>query len=51
MNKFLTYAVMLNLLRVVYVQFIIMLTELKEVLSQELKCFCLCSETITVLSD
>ena len=39
MNKFLTYAVMLDSLIVAYIQFIIMLTDLKEVLSQELSVF------------
>jgi hypothetical protein len=38
---------MLDSLIVVYVQFVIMLVELKNVLSQELKC--LCSKTTTVL--
>jgi hypothetical protein len=37
MNKLLTYAVMLDLLIEAYIQFLIMLVELKEVLSQELK--------------
>jgi len=38
MNKLLTYAVMLDLLLEAQVQFLIMLVELKKVLSQELKC-------------
>ena len=42
-NELLTYAVMLDLLILVCVQFMIMLTELQKVLSQEPKC--LCSET------
>jgi hypothetical protein len=37
---------MLDLLILVYVQFVIMLTELQEILGQELKC--LCSKTTTV---
>jgi hypothetical protein len=37
-NKLLIYAVRLDSLIVAYIQFVIMLTELKEVLSQELKC-------------
>jgi len=45
----LTYAIMLDSLIVAYVKVMIILTELKEVLSQELKC--LCSKTTTVLSD
>jgi hypothetical protein len=46
-NKLLTYAIILDMLRAAYVQFIIILTELQEVLSQELKC--LCSKTTTFL--
>jgi hypothetical protein len=42
-NELLTYAVMLDLLVLVYVQFMIVLIELQKVLSQEQKCFC--SET------
>jgi len=38
---------MLDLLIVAYTQFMIMLIELNQVLSQELKC--LCSKTTTVL--
>jgi len=38
MNKLLTYAVMLDLLIELYIQFLIMLIELKKVLSQERKC-------------
>jgi hypothetical protein len=37
-NELLTYAVMLDSLIVVYIQFVILLIELKKVLSQELKC-------------
>jgi len=48
-NKLLTYAIMLDLLIVVYVQFMIMLIELNKVLSQELKC--LCNKAATVLSE
>jgi hypothetical protein len=42
LNKYemLTYTVMLYLLILAYVQFLIMLTELQKVLSQELKCLC-----------
>ena len=43
----LTYAIRLASLIIAYVQFVIMLIELKKVLSQELKF--LCSKTITVL--
>jgi hypothetical protein len=38
MNEFFTYDVMLGTLILVYIYFIIMLTELQRVLSQELKC-------------
>jgi len=48
-NKLLTYAIMLDSLILVHVQFVIMLIELKKVLSQELKC--LCSKTTTVLLE
>jgi hypothetical protein len=50
-NDLLIYAVMLDSLIVwhIHVKFVIMLTELKKVLSQELKC--LCSKTTTVLSE
>jgi hypothetical protein len=48
-NELSTYAVMLDFLIVVYIQFGIMLTELKKVQSQELKC--LCRNTTTVLSE
>jgi hypothetical protein len=41
----LTYAVMFDSLLVAYVKFLIMLTELQNVLSHELKC--LCSKTTT----
>jgi len=47
-NKVLTYAVMLDSLVVAYIQFQIILIELKKVLSQKLKC--LCSKT-TILSE
>jgi len=40
---------MLDLLIVAHIQFVIMLTELKQVLSQELKCFN--SKTTTVILD
>ena len=43
----LTYAIILELLLVAYVHFVIILTELQEVLSQKLKC--LCSKTTTFL--
>jgi len=43
-NELLTYDLML-----VYIQFMIILIELKKVLSQELKC--LCSKTTLVLSQ
>jgi len=36
-NKLLTYAIMLNSLIVVYIQFVIMLAELQKVLSQGTK--------------
>jgi len=45
----LTYAIMLDPLRVMYVQFVTMLTELQNVLSQEIKC--LFNKTTTVLSE
>ena len=47
MNKFLTYTIALELLIGACVHFVIILTELQEVLSQELKC--LCSKTTTFL--
>jgi len=37
-NESLTHAVMLELFTVAHIQFVIMLTELKKVLSQEIKC-------------
>ena len=37
-NKFFTYAIMADSLIVAYVQFVIMLIELKKVLSQEVRC-------------
>jgi hypothetical protein len=49
LNKLFTYAVMLDSFTVAYVQYMIMLTELQKVLSQELKY--LCSKTTTVLSE
>jgi hypothetical protein len=48
-NELLTCAIMLDSLMVAYLQFVIVVTELKKVLSQEVKC--LCSEITTVLSD
>jgi len=45
----LTYAVMFDPLKVAYVQFLIMLTELQKALSQDLKCWC--SKTTTVLLE
>jgi hypothetical protein len=48
-DELLIYAVMLDSLTAVYIQFMIMLIELQKVLSQELKC--LCSNTTTVLSE
>jgi len=48
-NKLLTYAVMLDSFIVVYIQFVIMLTELQKVLCLELEC--LCAKTVTVLSE
>jgi len=45
----LTYAIMLGSIIVAYVQFVITLTELQEVLSQELQS--LCSKTTIVLSE
>jgi len=47
MNEFLTYAAMSD--SVAYVQFVLTLIELNEVLSQELKCWC--SKTTTVLLE
>jgi hypothetical protein len=47
-NESFIYAVMLHSLMILYIKFVIMLTELKKVLTQELKC--LCSKTTTVLS-
>ena len=49
MNELLTFAIMSDALTVVYVQLVIMLTELQKVLSQELKY--LCSKTTTVLLE
>jgi hypothetical protein len=48
-NKLLTYAIMLGLLMVAYIQFVGMLIELQKVLSQELKYLCI--KTTTVLSE
>jgi hypothetical protein len=48
-NELLTYTIMLDSFIVVYVLFVIMLIELKKLLSQELKC--LCSKTTTVLLE
>jgi hypothetical protein len=48
-NESLIVAVMLDWLMVSYIKFVIMLTELKKVLSQELKC--LCCKTTTVLAE
>jgi len=45
----LTYAIMLDSLILEYIQFMIMLSELQKVLSQELKR--LCNKTTTVLSE
>jgi len=39
-DKLLTYGVVLELLIVVYIQYVIMVTELQKVLSQELRCLC-----------
>jgi hypothetical protein len=47
MNKWLTYAIVLDLLKVAYIQFEIVLTKLQKVVSKELKC--LCSKAATVL--
>ena len=47
-NKMLKYVIMLDSLAVAYGKFMTMLTELKKVLSQELKC--LCSKTTSDLS-
>jgi len=48
-DELLTYPVMLDLLIAVYIQFMIMLIELQEVLRQEIKC--LCRNTTTVLLE
>jgi hypothetical protein len=48
-NELLTYGIILDLLIVVYIQYVIMVTELQEVLSQDLKC--LCSKSTTVLLE
>jgi len=48
-NKLLTYVMKLDLLIAEHLQFVIMPTELRKVLSQELKC--LCSKTTTVLLE
>jgi len=40
MNELLTYAVMLDLLIAAYIHFVVMLTELKKLLRQELNCLC-----------
>jgi hypothetical protein len=45
-----TYGIMLDLLIVVYTQFVIMLTELNKVISQELKCL-FEQQDSTVLSE
>jgi len=45
--ELLTYAILLDLLMVAYVQFVVMLIKLQKVLSRELKC--MCSKTTTVL--
>jgi len=47
-NQLLTYAIMLDSLIVAYLQFMIMLIECKKMLSEELKCLCI--KTNTVLS-
>jgi len=39
-NELLTYAAMLDSLIIMYVQFMLIMKELKKVLSQELKCVC-----------
>jgi hypothetical protein len=39
-DKLLTYAILLESLIAVYVQFVIILIEIKKVLSQKLKCLC-----------
>ena len=49
MNVLLTYAIMLDSFILADMQFVITLTELQELLSQELQC--LCSKTTTVLSE
>ena len=48
-NKLMTRAVVLGSLTLVYIQVLIILTELLRVLSQELQC--LCSKTSTVLME
>jgi len=48
-NVWLTYATMLDSLMVAYLQFVEMMIELENVLSQEIKC--LCGKTATVLSE
>jgi hypothetical protein len=48
-NELLTCAITLDSVMVAYLQFLIVVTELKKVLSQEGKC--LCSEITTVLSE
>ena len=48
-NKLLTYGVLLDSLIVTYVKYVIILIDLKDVLSQDLKCFC--SKSTTVLSE
>ena len=48
MNELLTYVIMVDSLIVTYIWFVIVLIELQNVVSQELKC--LCSKTTTVLS-
>jgi hypothetical protein len=46
-NELISYAIMLDLFIVAFIQFVIMLLESQEVLSQEVKC--LYSKTTTVL--
>jgi len=46
-NKVLMYAVMLDSLIAAYIQFLIILIELKKVLSQKLKCLCSKSTTLS----
>jgi hypothetical protein len=48
-NKFFTHGMMLDLLIVAHTKFMIMLTELKQMLTQEQKC--LYSKTTTVLLE